>query len=192
MLFFEGFVIIELVFPILGVSVVCEVFVPHVGKNIFIIGSFYRTPVPFGSSGDFHRIGKETVYIATVETVNFLDDIEIIQKPSIIGDKITSFYFWYAIEWKGYVMIDGDKDIQDNRRDDHGVNKGKREKMTDIFGDGVSPCRNTKGFVSFANFFEKYDFLFSYKKSIFFGETSLFFSERFIELVDFFENISYF
>ncbi len=70
------------------------------------MGRLNGAPVSFGTSPNFDRISGETIEITAVETIYFLDNIEIIEKSSLIDKIIPSSHNGDMIEWKTNPLVD--------------------------------------------------------------------------------------
>jgi hypothetical protein len=91
-----------------------------------------RAPVSLGAGSDLDRIGKKPIYIATVETLELVLDIEILQKSSLIRDIVSSNYLRDPIEWERAGLIDRDTQIQEYSRNYHTQDKRHRYNLSDI------------------------------------------------------------
>lgn len=160
-------------------------------REFWAVCCLYRTPVSFCSSPDFDRIPSKTIKIATIETIYFLNNIEIIKKSSLIGKEILSFYDGNTIEWKTDPLINTNNEIKKKSKEKHSIDKWDGEDMAYISRDDVFPSRKFKSSVSFANFLEKNYFSFFKFKSIFFREFFILSSELKIEFFNFFEDFLY-
>ena len=72
-----------------------------------------RAPVPLSAGSDLDRICKKSIYIATVETLEFVLQIEILQESSLVRDIISSLDLWYPIEWECAGLIDCDTQVEE-------------------------------------------------------------------------------
>jgi hypothetical protein len=151
---------LHLLMPLIWISIVREVTIPSMSKSRLVSGLEW-TPVPLSASSDLDRIGKYSIHIATVETVDLFQEIEIVEEPAIIGDVLWSSDMRYPIERKCDQLVDTQTDIEKNRRDDDTIDKWDRENIADMDPLGRNEVlveRSFFGLVLLREHLEEYDF----------------------------------
>lgn len=180
----------ELLVPLFWITIVGEFFVPTMGRS-WLVSCLDRAPVPLGTSSDLDRIRKKSVHIATVETLELVLDIEILEEASLVGDVVSPVYLGDAIEWEGAQLIDRDTYIEEYRRDDHSEDERHRDQLSDVHGCDSSPeqwgsiCR----VLLLEGFEEPYPILLE-RKTILARKSIIFFSQLIIEGFDLGEDIA--
>ena len=146
-----------------------------------LIRSLYRAPIALCASGYLDRVGKESIDVATVEALEFLLEIEIVEKSSIIDDIIRAYYSRYTIESECDRLIESDTDIEKYNWYDHREDEWHRNKLSDICTSKRSPEWEFETFISLFEFREKYHFLLIEGKTILLKESSIFYMKIMIE-----------
>ena len=101
----------ELLVPLFWIAIVGEFLVPTMCE-LWLVCCLDRAPVPLGTPSDLDRIRKKSVHIATVEALELVLDIEILQEASLIRDIVSTLDSWDPIEWERAGLIDRDTDVQ--------------------------------------------------------------------------------
>ena len=70
------------------------------------------TPVSLRTCPNFDRISGETVEITTIETINFLDNIEIIKKSSLVDKIVPPSYDRNSIYRETNPLVESDNYIE--------------------------------------------------------------------------------
>lgn len=118
----ERLVVIEFAFPFFRVTVVSKVPVPPMICPWFACG-LDGAPIALGPGADFHGVGEQSIDIGAIETMNLLNEIQVVEKSAVIDDIVLSFHRGYPIEGEGGVLIDADAYIQNDCRDNHHVDE---------------------------------------------------------------------
>lgn len=150
--------------------------------------SFDWTPISFCSGTYFDGIASKSIEVAAIETINFLDDIEVIKKSTLIEKIVPSFYGRYMIERETYPLVDRNNTIKKECEWKNSVDKRNGKEMPNIGRDNILPGREFESSVSLSKFIKKYDLSFSKFKPIFFCQSIILSPEFHIEFIDFFEN----
>ena len=179
----------ELFIPVFWTSVISKVLIPTMRK-FRLVCCLYRTPIPLSSRSNFDRISSKPIKITTIEAVNFLDDIQVIEKSTLIEKIIFSFDDWNMVKRETYPLIEGNNEVKKKRKRKDAINKRNREKMPNIRWNNVFPSWELKSTISFSKFIKKNDLSFLEFKTIFFCESIIFSSEFDIEFLDFFQYFS--
>jgi hypothetical protein len=155
-----------LLFPFFWIPIVSEVFVPSM-REFWFMGGFYWTPVSLSPTSYLDTISKKSIHIATIEALDFLDDIEIIEKSPIKYDIFRSLHSWYPIERKGYYMIDRDTNIEKYCWDDHPQDEWYSDNLSYIHqGNWKFPLRELQTLISSSRLFGEDHFFFFERESI--------------------------
>jgi hypothetical protein len=151
---------LHLLVPLIWISIVSEVTIPSMSKSGFMSWLEW-TPISLSTSTDLDRIGKHSIYIAAVEAVDLLQEIEIVEESAIIGDELWSSHMRDPIEWKCNKLIDTEADIEKYGRDDDPIDKWNREdiaNMDPLGRDEILVEWSFFGFILLSEHLEKYDF----------------------------------
>ena len=96
-------------------------------RELRLVSSLERTPVSLSASPNLDRIRKKSVHIATVETVELLDDIEVVEESTLIDKKILARYARYLIEPEYDMLVHSQAHIQKYRRNNSAIDKWHRK-----------------------------------------------------------------
>lgn len=124
-------IIDHLLTPIIGITIVSKILVPSVCEPGFL-SRLERTPETFCPRTHLNRIRKYSVHIATVETIDLLEDIEIVEESSIIHDEVRPANERNGIEWESDTLIDREGYIEKYGWNDHPVDEWNREDITNM------------------------------------------------------------
>ena len=186
------FIELHLLMPLISITIVSKILVPSMGKSRLVCG-FQRTPETLSTSANLDCIGKYTIHIATVETIDLFEEIEIVEKSSIVEDIVGAFDSRDRVEWESDVLIDGEGDVEDSDREEHPVDKWYREDisyMPPIFRNDIGIERSLFGLILFSKYFEKDDSLSLEIESILRSETIIFSAQFMIQCFDLGEDIA--
>jgi hypothetical protein len=81
-------------------------------------GMLDRAPVLLGARRDLSGEGGDPVSVGTVETVEFLDDVQIGEVLAVEDEVIRPSGFGDAVDGKADDLIDGEEEIQEEERDE--------------------------------------------------------------------------
>ena len=174
--------------PFFRTPIVSKVLVPTMRKPR-LVRCLDWTPIPLCSSAYLYCICKQSIHITTIEAVNFLNDIEIIEKSTLIDKVLRALHTRYSIEWKCCPLIDRDTYIKNNSRNKHSINKWNWEEMSQICWHHIPPSWESELLISLAKLLKKYDPLFCERKTVFLSESIIFLTKLRIERLDLWENI---
>ena len=105
----------EFFIPVFWTSVISKVLIPTMRK-FRLVCCLYRTPIPLSSRSNFDRISSKPIKITTIEAVNFLDDIQVIEKSTLIEKIILSFDDWNMVKRETYPLIEGNNEVKKKRK----------------------------------------------------------------------------
>lgn len=182
-------IVIEFLIPFFRITIISKILVPTMRES-WLVSGLEWTPIAFCTSTYLDGICKESIHIATVETISFLHEIEIVEESSLIYKILTALHIGDTIECECCILIYRECDIEDNRRNNHPIDKRNREEVSDIRWYHIPPTRELHGLVLFLELLEKYYFFLLKVKSILLRETIVLFSEFSIEGLDFCEDIA--
>lgn len=175
--------------PFFWIPIVSKIFVPAMRK-FWLMSCFYWAPVSLCPTSNLDRISKKTIHITTVETLDFLDDIKIVEKLPIKYDILRPLHSWYPIEGECYRMIDRDTDIEDKSWEYHPEDKWHSDNLTYIHhGKWEFPFWKFHALIPSSHLFDEYDPLFFKGESIFLRKTIIFFFKIIIQGFDFCQDI---
>lgn len=145
--------------PLFRVSVIGEIVVPAVRK-LRMACRLERAPVPFGACAYLHSIGKKPIDIAAVETIDLLEPVEVIQKPSFVDKMIAPSDPRDAIERESRILVYGQEDIEHESRDNHHIDKWSSDDVPYRSIEEHAEKPFLEAFVSLGEFLEEYYFSF--------------------------------
>lgn len=170
------FIWVKYLFKCFRITIISKILFPFMSA-FFSTSSFYRTPIFFCSSSDLYCVGKKSVHIWTVQTVNHLHHIEIFQIFSIKVYVLRSYYQWYTIESHSSLLVEKKTDIKKNTGNNHPIYKRKRYEMSYTFRNDIFSQWSLKLLLVESGFLRKYNFPFFKWEIIFFSEYFIFFEE---------------
>jgi hypothetical protein len=83
--------------------------------------TFDRTPEPFRTRGDLPGIGDGPVGITTVDAIELLDRVQLRQMIAVDHEIVSTAQPRNAVNAETQILIQGDRQIENNQRDDHTV-----------------------------------------------------------------------
>src|SRR4029077_5837540 len=86
-----------------------------------------RAPVLLPSPGNFHDVRQQPIGIRAVHAIQTLECIQITQFVPVDGHVIHAPRLRYAIDGKTNGLVGGNKEIEQRKRNDAGVNKWRRQ-----------------------------------------------------------------
>lgn len=107
-----------------GIAVIEEMRVARMGcaEALCVLD---RTPVLLGSGRDFDAVGEQTVSIGTKSAVEAFKKIEVLELGTIEDEVVGTPDLWDSIDWETYALIDGQEEIEEEERDDAGIDDGR-------------------------------------------------------------------
>ena len=90
-------------------------------------GMLDRAPVLLGPGGDLAGIGGNTVSVGTIETVEFLDQVEVGQVLAVENDVVGPTHLRNAIDRETDALIDGHEEVHQDEGNPAGVDHRRRE-----------------------------------------------------------------
>lgn len=92
---------------------------------------FYGTPVGFGTPGNLADIAQKTIGISAIDTVQLFKSIKIGKMMTVKGDMIRPLDFPDPVNGKAEKLIDRGEDIQQNQRNEQGIDNRRKHKSKD-------------------------------------------------------------
>jgi len=84
---------------------------------------FDRAKILFSAGGNFKGVGNEPIGIRTIQAVGFIKKIKIGQMDVIEHNIVGPFDLGNAVDGERGGLVNGDKKIEENDRENHAVNE---------------------------------------------------------------------
>ena len=85
-------------------------------------------PVLLGTGGDFSDVGDETVSVGAIVAIEAFEEVEVTEFAAVEEDVGIARDFRDAVDRKRKRLIDGDEKIEQQKRDDAGVDERRGER----------------------------------------------------------------
>lgn len=88
---------------------------------------FDRAPMLFGASGDFRRVGQQSIAISTINAVQLFQSVEVGQVLAVEGDVIIAPDLLNSVDRKANGLVEAYEYVQQNKRHDHRIDHRRRK-----------------------------------------------------------------
>src|SRR5579862_2239118 len=101
-----------------------------------------RAPMLLGSTRDFHNEGEHSVSIRAVQAIESFDRVQVSQFVPVDRDIVPAARLGDAVDGKADGLIHRNEKIQQNKRNNHSINKWRRQNREDSGMQDVSRQRS--------------------------------------------------
>ncbi len=94
-----------------------------------LVGMLDRTEIGFGARQNFAHVAHQPVAVFTVEAVEFLDEIEVLQLGPVIHQVVAAAHLGDAVNRKAAPLVKTHAQVQQHQRKNHAVDDGAGDQV---------------------------------------------------------------